>query len=385
MFRFDLYKKKYFNIRILLCVITLSGIGLLILNSAMANDSDRASTIVKQIMGLSAGLGIMLFLTLVDYHFIMKFAPLLMLLNYVLLFLVLTSFGKSTHGATRWLKIGPQLIQPSEFAKWFLIVFMAWFYWKNKERINRPLVVFGGLLFYGITAGLILAEPDLSTTLVITFIFLAILYSAKLSYKWIFAAILILIPVAVGGYFFIMRYKDYLVNDLHIYQITRVLSFLHPEQYSSTGGNTQQDNSVLAIASGQLFGKGLNNTGFESVKNGNFLSEENSDFIFAVVGEELGFTGCMVVIILLGILVFLCLRAASHARDMAGRLICVGVASMIAFQSFVNIGVCIKLLPNTGLPLPFFSAGLSSLLSLFISLGLVMNVSLQRKEESVDW
>ena len=385
MFRFDLYKRKYFNLRLVICVVALSVIGVLVLNSAMINDLDRASAISKQIIGLSVGAAIMLVLALVDYHFVLKFAPLIMLLNYVLLFLVLTGFGRSSHGATRWLKIGPQMIQPSEFAKIFLILFLAWFYWKNESRINRPLVVFGGLLFFAVTAGLILREPDLSTTLVVTFIFLAVLYSARISYKWILAAILILIPLLIAGYLIIMRYQDYLVNELHIYQITRVLSFLYPEQYSTTGGNTQQDNSVLAIASGQLFGKGLNNTGFESVKNGNFLSEENSDFIFAVAGEELGFVGSLLIILLLAFLVYLCLRTASQARDMAGRLICVGVASMIAFQSFVNISVCIKLLPNTGLPLPFFSAGISSLWTVFSAIGFVLNVSLQRREEIADW
>ena len=385
MFRFDLYKKKNFNIPLMVCVLLLSVAGLLILNSAMANDPERVATILKQIGGLAIGITVMLVLTLVDYHFLLRLSPLLMLVNFGLLGLVLTSFGSTIHGATRWLYFAGISIQPSEFAKIFLILFMAWFYWRNESRINLPVVVLGGLLFYGITAGLILAEPDLSTTLVVTFIFLAILYSARISYKWILTAVLILIPVCIAGYFIIMRYQDYLVNELHIYQITRVLSFLYPDQYQSVGSNTQQDNSLLAIASGRLFGKGLNKTSFESVKNGNFLSEENSDFIFAVIGEELGFTGCVVIIAVMGILVFLCLRTASRSRDMGGRLICVGVASLIAFQSFVNIGVCIKLLPNTGLPLPFFSAGLSSLLSVYVAIGLVMNVSLQRKEEITDW
>lgn len=384
MFKFSLYKRKNFNIKLILCVAALCVMGVLILNSAMANDLSREDTIRKQIMGLAVGFSIMLLVTFVDYHFILKFAPLIMVVNYVLLFLVLTPFGVSSHGATRWLNLGIQ-IQPSEFAKIFLILFMAWFYWANEKRINHPAVVFGGLAFYAVTAGLILAEPDLSTTLVITFIFLIILYCARISYKWILAAIVILIPVCVLGYIFIIQNQDYLINDLHIYQISRVLSFIYPDQYQSGGANTQQDNSVMAIASGQLTGKGLNNTSFESVKNGNFLSEENSDFIFAVVGEELGFVGCIAIIAILAVLVFLCLRAAQTARDMGGRLLCIGVSSLVAFQSFVNIGVAVKLLPNTGLPLPFFSAGVSSLLSLFIAMGLVMNVSLQRVERRSEW
>ena len=384
MFAFEKYKRKNINYQIILCVLALSVIGALILHSAMANDLDRDAAIMKQIMGLTAGFVIMAFLMIVDYHFVLKFAPLIMLVNIVLLGLVLTSLGATVNGATRWLDFGIR-IQPSEFAKIFLILMLAWFYGKNEFRINRVWVVFLGLLFYGITAALILAEPDLSTTLVVTFIFIAVVYASRISYKWILAAILILIPLMLIGYYVIMRYQDYLINDLHIYQVKRVLDFIYPDRAGATSGNTQQDNSILAIASGQLFGKGLNNTSFESVKNGNFLAEENSDFIFAVVGEELGFVGCLIIIALIVVLVFMCIRTASKAPDMSGRLICVGVASLIAFQSFVNIGVSIKLLPNTGLPLPFFSAGISSLWCFFMGVGLVLNVALQKKEDINAW
>lgn len=125
---------------------------------------------------------------------------------------------------------------------------------------------------------------------------------------------------------------------------------------------------------------GLNTTSFESVKVGNFLSEENSDFVFSVIGEELGFLGSMLILILIAVIVFRCLRTAAKARDMSGRLICVGYAALLSFQTFVNVGVATGLLPNTGLPLPFISAGVSSLLSLFIGLGVVLNVGLQSRD-----
>ena len=141
----------------------------------------------------------------------------------------------------------------------------------------------------------------------------------------------------------------------------------------------QQDNSLIAIGSGQLTGKGLNNTTIASVKNGNFLSQEQTDFIFAVIGEELGFRGVMIVLALYLILIFEIIRLASKAKDLTGRLICVGMAALIAFQSFINIMVATKMMPNTGQPLPFISAGISSLLSIYIGIGLVLNVGLQRK------
>ena len=135
----------------------------------------------------------------------------------------------------------------------------------------------------------------------------------------------------------------------------------------------------MAIGSGQLRGKGLFNNTLSSVKNGNFLSEEQTDFIFAVIGEEMGFIGCVAVIILYALVVYECIWIASRAKDTAGRLICTGVASLLAFQSFANIAVATGIFPNTGLPLPFISSGLSSLLSMYIGIGIVLNIGLQRK------
>ena len=155
------------------------------------------------------------------------------------------------------------------------------------------------------------------------------------------------------------------------------MTFLNPSEYLLTT-YAQQYNSVMAIGSGMLTGKGLNNNTLTSVKGGDFISEPQTDFIFAVLGEELGFVGSCVVIGLLLFIVIECLLIAKDAADMTGRLIACGVAAIISFQAFVNIGVATAILPNTGLPLPFVSYGLSSLLSNFIGIGLVLNVGLQR-------
>ncbi len=384
MFHFQQYSRKNFSYQIVLCVVALSVIGLLVLNSAMSMDEARDDTMIKQLVGVGIGFVLMMVLTFIDYHFFLRLAPVFYILGIALLALVLTPLGSTAGtGAQRWLNLGIQ-IQPSEFVKVFLVLFFAWFYWRSEDRINRPLVLLGSILLFILPVVLVLQEPDLSTTLVITFIFLAILYSAGLSYKWILAAALIVIPVCLIGLYLMVRYQDVLYE--RFYQVRRILSWMYPDRYSYSGNNTQQSNSVLAIASGQLFGKGLNNTSFESVKNGNFLSEENCDFIFAVIGEELGFVGSSIVICLFAVLVFACLRIASQAKDRGGRLICIGMAAQIAFQSFVNIGVATSLLPNTGLPLPFISAGLSSLLSIYIGMGFVMNVAMQReKKGDSDW
>ena len=134
----------------------------------------------------------------------------------------------------------------------------------------------------------------------------------------------------------------------------------------------------MAIGSGMLHGKGLNNNTLASVKNGNFLAEAQTDFIFAVIGEELGFIGCMVVIGLFAVLVFECLWTGHRAKDLSGKLIGCGVAALLSFQTFTNIAVATGIFPNTGIPLPFISYGVSSLVSMYIGLGVLLNVGLQR-------
>ena len=134
----------------------------------------------------------------------------------------------------------------------------------------------------------------------------------------------------------------------------------------------------MAIASGQLFGKGLNNNSIASVKTGNYLVEEQTDFIFAVIGEELGFAGCMFLVFMISLIVYELINIASKSKDLEGKLICVGMAAIIGFQTFTNIAVATGLFPNTGIPLPFISYGVSSLMSLYVCLGIVLNVGLQR-------
>ena len=161
------------------------------------------------------------------------------------------------------------------------------------------------------------------------------------------------------------------------YQIQRILTFLKPDENSS--GYAQQMYSIMAIGSGMFKGKGLFNNSIFSVKNGNFLIEEDNDFIFAVIGEELGFRGAIIIIIIFLLIILECLIIAYRAKTLSGRLICVGVMAWIGFQTYTNIAVATGLFPNTGITLPFFSRGVSSLLSVYFGFGIVLNVALQRK------
>ena len=183
------------------------------------------------------------------------------------------------------------------------------------------------------------------------------------------------IPAAVIFISLIMQPDQKLLDH---YAWLRIMAWLNPTQYADNA--YQQQNSIMAIGSGQLWGKGLNNTDATSVKNGNFIPEPQTDFIFAVAGEELGFIGTVIIIILLLFITIECILIARKAKDTAGKMICCGFAALVGFQSLVNIGVASGVLPNTGLPLPFVSYGLTSLLSLYIGVGLVLNVGLQPKK-----
>ena len=211
----------------------------------------------------------------------------------------------------------------------------------------------------GIPLVLIKEQPDLSTTIVTALLFVSLLFIAGLSYKIVAGVLAISVPTVIIFISLILQPDQKILQG---YQYRRIMAWLQPEKYADQV--YQQLNSKMAIGSGQLWGKGLNNSQITSVKNGNFIAEPQTDFIFAIVGEELGFVGSVVVILLLFFIVLECIIMARKAKDISGRLICCGMASLIGFQGFVNICVATGLIPNTGLPLPFVSYGLTSLVTL---------------------
>lgn len=368
---FDYHIRNY-NFRILIYMLLLSVLGILAIGSASGRDS---STVSKQIFGVGISLAACLVISLIDYHRYFRFTTVIYVACVAMLGAVLL-FGKNTKGATRWLKIGAIQIQPSEFVKIGLILILSWFLARNRERINKPSVLATAALLCLVPVGMVYMQPNLSTTIVIVFTLLCIVYVAGISYKWIAGAVAVGIPLT--GLSLYLALLD-LIPFLKQYQAKRILAKIFHSSTEYADLNRQQDNSIMAIGSGQLRGKGLFNNTLGSVKNGNFLSEEQTDFIFAVIGEELGFIGGVAVIVLYALLVYECIWIAARAKDMAGRLVASGMAALIAFQSFANIAVATGIFPNTGLPLPFISSGLSSLLSMFIGMGIVLNIGLQRK------
>jgi rod shape determining protein RodA len=222
---------------------------------------------------------------------------------------------------------------------------------------------------------LILTQTDLSTSIVLMMIFVMLIFAAGLSWKIILPILVIGIPLFLGLFWYIQQDYQALLTEN---QQQRVLSILNPEEYPGT--MYQQDNSIQAIGSGQLIGKLF--SGDESGLRGyRHVPVSESDFIFSVVGEELGFLGCCFILLLYAFIIYTCLSTAKKAPDKMGMLIAIGIASMFAFQVFVNIGVVTAILPNTGIPLPFLSAGLSSLISSMMAIGIILNIRLQPQKQ----
>ena len=362
------YKLRFYNFRLVLFLVAISAIGIILVGSA--RDDLRS----KQLIGVIMGLLIMTALSLLDYSWISNFQWILYGVNIVLL-LIVRLFGDSANGAARWIDFGFIRFQPTELSKIIIILFFARFFMDHEEDLNTPKTLAKSVLLLAVPLFLILEQPDLKNTLMMLAVFCIIIYIAGLSYKIIGGTVLILVPLIIIFLSIVVQPNQKLIKD---YQRDRIMSFLYPENDEYSDDIQQQNNSKTAIASGELIGKRLSGSDeVTSVNKGNFVSENQTDFIFAVAGEEYGFLGCSLLILLLLAISIECVRMGLRAKDLSGKIICCGMASVIALQSYLNISVATGIAPNTGTPLPFVSYGLTSLVSLYIGMGLVLNVGLQ--------
>lgn len=362
------YKLRFYNFRLVIFLIAISLIGVTLVGTAA---SDLES---KQLSGVILGVVIMLILSLMDYSWIMNFQWFMYGFNIIMLLFVRIA-GDSANGAARWIGIGSFRFQPTELSKIILIIFFAKFFMDHEENLNtlKTLALAAALL--AVPLVLILEQPDLKNTITVVVIFCIMIYVAGLSYKIIGGALLISVPVLIIFLSIVIQPDQKLIKD---YQRGRIMSFLYPENEEYSDDIEQQNNSKTAIASGELVGKKLSgDDSTTSVNEGNFVSENQTDFIFAVAGEEYGFVGCVVIVVLLLAISIECIRMSLRAKDLSGKILCCGMGGLIALQSFINICVATGLAPNTGTPLPFVSYGLTSLVSLYIGMGIVLNVGLQ--------
>ena len=365
------YRLRDYNFRLVIFLIGLTFTGVLLVGSA------EPALRNKQFFGMMLGVAIMLIVSLMDFSWILNFYWILYGCNIILL-LSVWIFGTESNGASRWLRIGGFQFQPTELSKILIVMFFARFFMEHEENLNTLRTLVQTAILAAIPLMLIFSQPDLKNTITVVILICIMLYLAGLSYKIIGGAILIIVPLVVVFLSIVVQPNQKLIKD---YQRDRIMTFLHSEEEEYSDDVIQQNNSVMAIGSGQLTGKGLNNNEVASANKGNFVSESQTDFIFSVAGEELGFIGSAAILIVLFLIICECIRTGWKAKDLSGKLICCGVASIIAVQGFINICVATGIAPNTGTPLPFVSYGLSSMVSLYTGMGLVLNVGLQKNRD----
>ena len=369
-------KAKFQNLDkwLVAAVCVLSIFGIICIGSALhVNLGEDPSNYYSQMVFFATGLVIMFIVAFFDIDYLSRFDRTLYIVNILLLVAVIL-VGSSSNNAVRWIKIGPVRLQPSEFSKVIMIFCMANFVDKKKDSINNISILARLCALVIVPVILVFVQPALSASLVILFIFCVQMFVAEIDYRFIGKILIIVVPIVAVIVLDSIR-EDPIFVDLIFkdYMITRIKDLVIQDPSSETYYQTMK--SISAISSGQLTGKGL----YQGTLNQlSYLPEPQNDFIFSVIGEEFGFIGCMVVLGLLFFIIIRCILIAMESRDMKERLIASGVAGMLIFQTFVNVGVATGIMPNTGMSLPFVSSGGSSLWTNMAAIGLVLNIDLRR-------
>lgn len=352
--------------------------GLLMLTSASVGlTSDPYYYLKKQAFFLIVGIALAVFFMWFDYTLLQQYSTYIYGFALLTLIIVLI-FGSEVRGTTGWIGIGGlPPVQPAEFTKILLIIAFADFLGRRKGELNTLAQFLPCFAYMGVPVLLILMQPDLGTALVYLVIMVAMMYMAGANPRLLSGLIIGLVGFISLWLFLHFQYQLWLPLD--DYQIKRLAVFVDPYRDGlggrGAGWNTIQ--SLIAIGAGGLTGSGLFNGTQVQL---NFLPEHHTDFIYAVIGEELGFIGAALLIILYGVLLFRTLIIGSKSREMYGTLIISGIIAMWLFHIFENIGMCIGLMPVTGIPLPFVSYGGSSMLTNMIGVGLVLGVNVRGKK-----
>lgn len=359
-------RKRPFDFLIFLTVLTLLGLGTIMVFSAGSPhaytylNGDTYYFLKKQLVYVVLGLLGMFFTMNIDYRKLGKISPILFAISVCLLALVcVPGIGKSLNGARRWLGFGGFTVQPSEFAKISVILFFSYSISKRQKKITSFR---DGMLPYlilvGVIAGLLLLEPHLSGTIIIGTVAFIILFAAGASIKHF---LMLGMPVVAGLVVLILTSE---------YRLKRLISFMDPwKDVQGTGWQIVQ--SLYAIGSGGVFGRGLG----KSLQKFLYIPEPYNDFIFAVYAEELGFVGVVAVLLLFTVFLWRGIKIATHARDLFGSLVAIGITCWIMVQMVINILVVTSSMPVTGMPLPFFSYGGTSLIFLLSGIGILLNIS----------
>ncbi|MBI3974108.1 MAG: rod shape-determining protein RodA [Chloroflexi bacterium] len=360
---------RRFDLWLLLSALVLVGFGLVVLRSAtLLADRPVSAQLLTQGAYAALGVALMTGIAFVDYRALGALAPVFYAAMLVLLVLVDVT-GQHVFGAQRWIRIGFVQFQPSELAKVIVILSLARYLAAQEKQIRSPKTLLVSFAIVAVPVALVYQQPDLGTSLVLLAIWMGMTFAAGAPLPWLGA----IAGVPVFGFPLVWRLlKDYMRR--------RLMTFVSPER-DPLGEGYNIIQARISVGSGGWWGRGLGN-GTQTQLN--FLRVQHTDFIFAVLGEELGFMGAVALLALFGALLWRCLRVATRSRDAFGRLLAAGVVSMVLFQVFVNIGMNVGLMPVTGIPLPFISFGGSSLVSTFICLGLLQSVLIHAQARRYD-
>ena len=361
---FNLKKKNFKNLDLilLLSLFFLIGYGLYVLNSA--TNGMGASYLKSQIIATALGFFLMIMLLFIDIDFVKKLQWPFWIISVLLLGLTLVFGHGDSMGARAWLKIGPVNFQPAEFVKLMLVVSLSSFIEKRKEKISRPLTLLAILIYAAIPIGLIFLQPDLGTSMVLLFMLVAMLFVNGLNLAYFFGA---LISAVIAFPIF--------YNHLDGYQKERILNFLDSSRNAES--NYQIAHGRIAIGSGGIYGKGYLQG---AINQNGFVPERHTDYIFAVLVEELGLIGACFLILAYGLLLWRMVKIAKNAKDSFSSSVATGYTAMLFIHIFENIGMTIGLMPVTGIPLPLMSYGGTFQIVVMLAIGAVISIGLERKQ-----
>ena len=343
--------------------LLLSIFGIMMIRSAIAGNVVLAESVSRQAIFLVLGVALMIIMAAIDYHYwgsLARFMYIFAVVSLVVIYIV----GQARFGSARWLDTGVILIQPSEIAKILMIMVLADYFAKNFDKprdlrwIAQSFIMTMGVVIW------ILLQPNLSTSIVIMVIWFSLLWICGLPVKYLAILIIVGLILVVAAF--------PLLED---YQRARILNFVFPDPDARHGETYNVEQALITIGSGGLFGQGYAQGSQVQLR---FLKVRHTDFIFSVIAEEFGFVGSLLVIALLLFIIWRCFQAGRNASDLYGSLIAYSYAAMLFFQTAVNIGVNLNVVPVSGLPLPFISYGGSSLLSSVLGIGLVESVNLRK-------
>lgn len=362
------YNWRNYDLFLVVIVLILS-----LISSYVISIVNQDISIKRQLIGGVAGLFIVAIFSLIDYHDLCLYVPIIYVVTTLMAMATkLTPLGDDmTTGSYRWLDFKIISFQPSEICKIVLILTLAVFFSKRRENLQSFKNFFLAAILALIPTSFILIQTDLSSSIVMLVILTMMLACSGIGHKILAPVAAVIIPVIGFLFWYIQQPNQILLKG---YQLQRIIGWLHPEN-QELGVMYQQNNSVLSIASGRLYGKLLE--GDEAARNYTSVDVVESDFIWTPISEEFGFIGCIVILTLLSVIIIKCFLTAKNAKDYMGMMIAVGIGAMFCFQIFFNIGVATSILPNTGLPLPFLSNGLTSLISNMMAIGILLNIGIQ--------